>query len=51
VPTSEEDHKIKHTRDEDVYWFYATVFAVPMLILGVGVGTRWGRGRRRRAGR
>jgi len=50
VPESEEDLKIVSTRDKDVIWFYGTVFAVPLIILGVGVGTRWGRGRRRRAG-
>lgn len=50
VPESEEDLKIASTRDEDVIWFYGTVFAIPLIILGIGVGTRWGRGRRRRAG-
>jgi len=50
VSTSEEDVKIAHTRSEDVAWFYVTVFAVPLIILGVGAGTRWGRGRKRRAG-
>jgi hypothetical protein len=50
VSTSEEDVKIAHTRAEDVIWFYATVFAVPLIILGAGAGTRWGRGRKRRAG-
>jgi hypothetical protein len=47
LPRSEEDVKIVHSRNEDVYWFYGTVFPVPLLILGAGVGTRWGRGRRR----
>jgi hypothetical protein len=51
VSTSEEDVKIAHTRAEDVTWFYVTVFAVPLFILGVGAGTRWGRGRKRRTGR
>ncbi len=50
VTASEEDVKIAHTRAEDVFWFYATVFAVPLIILGVGAGTRWGRGRKRRTG-
>ena len=50
VSTSEEDVKIAHTRAEDVTWFYATVFAVPLIILGAGAGTRWGRGRKRRTG-
>jgi gliding motility-associatede transport system auxiliary component len=51
LPTSEEDIKIRHTRDEDKIWFYGTVFAVPLIILGLGFATRWGRGRRRRAAR
>ncbi|MCP4599624.1 MAG: hypothetical protein GY847_03635 [Proteobacteria bacterium] len=51
VPESEEDVKITHTRDEDVFWFYATVFAVPLIIVGIGLSTRWGRGRKRRAGK
>jgi ABC-type uncharacterized transport system involved in gliding motility auxiliary subunit len=50
VADSEEDVRIAHTRDEDVFWFYITIFAVPLLILGIGVITRWGRGRKRRAG-
>ncbi|MBN2496608.1 MAG: Gldg family protein [Deltaproteobacteria bacterium] len=43
--TREEDVPIVHTRAEDVYWFYGTVFAVPLLVLGLGMLTRWGRGR------
>ena len=46
---SEEDIPIQHTQREDVIWFYGTVFAVPLLILGFGVITRWGRGRKQRA--
>jgi hypothetical protein len=34
---SEEDVKIVHSRDEDQMWFYATVFAVPFLILAIGL--------------
>lgn len=34
---SEEDVKIVHTRDEDQVWFYATTFAVPLLVVGFGV--------------
>lgn len=46
---SEEDAPITHTRKQDVAWFYSTVFAAPLLVLGVGfVFTRRG-GRRRRA--
>ncbi|MCX6119206.1 MAG: Gldg family protein [Proteobacteria bacterium] len=36
VPTSEEDIRIRHTRNEDLIWFYVTVAAVPLLILGIG---------------
>jgi hypothetical protein len=32
----EEDVKIRHTRNEDIAWFYGTVVAVPMLVLGAG---------------
>lgn len=35
---SEEDVMIQHTREEDVLWFYGTVFAVPILVLGFGMG-------------
>ncbi|RLB54353.1 MAG: hypothetical protein DRI34_12145 [Deltaproteobacteria bacterium] len=48
VPETEEDVKIVHTRDEDKLWFYGMVFVVPLLILAMGVATRWGRGRKRR---
>lgn len=43
--TSEEDIAIQHTRDEDKLWFYATTFAVPVPVLGLGV---WIARRRRR---
>ncbi len=33
---SEEDVKIQHSRDEDVYWFYGTIFFFPLGILGFG---------------
>lgn len=49
--SSEEDVKVKHTHDEDVWWFYSTVFAVPVFILILGFFTGWGRGRKRRMGR
>jgi hypothetical protein len=49
-PNREEDVAILHTRGQDVFWFYGTVFAVPLLILAVGLGTNFGRGRRRRSG-
>ena len=34
---SEEDVKIVHSRAEDQLWFYGTVFAVPLLILAIGL--------------
>jgi hypothetical protein len=34
---AEEDVRIMHTKEEDVVWFYATIFAVPLLVLGIGV--------------
>jgi len=34
---AEEDVRILHTKKEDVVWFYATIFGVPLLVLGVGV--------------
>ncbi len=43
--TSEEDVAIEHTREQDKIWFYATSFAVPLPILGLGV---WVARRRRR---
>ena len=33
----EEDVRIMHTKEEDVVWFYTTIFAVPLFILGMGV--------------
>lgn len=40
-----EDIPIRHTRDQDALWFYASTFAVPMLVLGLGLA---GARRRRR---
>jgi hypothetical protein len=34
---SEEDVKIEHTRDDDVAWFYGTIFAVPLFVVILGV--------------
>lgn len=42
-----EDIPIKHTRDQDTLWFYASTFAVPMLVLGLGLA--FIRSRQRRA--
>jgi len=45
--SNEEDVPVRHTRGQDVVWFYASVFAAPALVLGIGfVATR-----RRRASR
>ena len=45
---NEEDVPVKHTRDDDVAWFYATVFLIPLLVLGGGL-LYVSRRRRRRA--
>jgi hypothetical protein len=50
-PSNEEDVPIAHTRGQDVFWFYGTVFLAPLLIVGIGLATRWGRGWKRRAGK
>lgn len=43
-----EDVLIEHTKQKDVLWFYATIFAAPALVLGIGfITTR----RTRRSGR
>jgi hypothetical protein len=34
--SNEEDVPVRHTRKQDVVWFYASVFAAPALILGLG---------------
>jgi hypothetical protein len=48
-PATEEDVRVQHTRGQEAFWFYGTVFAVPIIILGVGFATRFGRGRARRS--
>jgi hypothetical protein len=35
--TGAEDIPIRHTRDQDTLWFYASTFAVPVLVLGLGL--------------
>ncbi len=35
---SEEDVRIEHTREEDVAWFYGTIFLGPAIVLGGGLG-------------
>jgi hypothetical protein len=34
---TEEDIRIEHTKQQDLAWFYATIFGVPGLILGAGL--------------
>lgn len=34
---STEDVKIEHTKQKDLIWFYTTIFAVPALVLGLGL--------------
>ncbi len=34
---SEEDVRIQHTRDQDVAWFYGTIFGVPLIVLVGGL--------------
>jgi hypothetical protein len=45
--SSEEDIAIEHTRDKDKLYFYATTFAIPMPLFGLGL---WVARRRRRSG-
>jgi hypothetical protein len=44
--SSEEDVRIEHTKKEDVVTFYATSFAVPLLVLGGGLTYTWRRRKR-----
>ncbi len=37
---NEEDVPVRHTRKQDVAWFYASVFAAPALVLGLGYTVR-----------
>ncbi|WP_223643145.1 Gldg family protein [Corallococcus sp. EGB] len=46
VTNSEEDVPLQHTRSQDVAWFYATVFGVPVAVLAVGFFVTRRRGRR-----
>jgi hypothetical protein len=51
VPSSEEDIPIRHSKKEDIVWFYGTVALVPALILIVGkFATSRARRSRRRGG-
>lgn len=44
--SSEEDVRIVHTKEQDVVWFYSTIFAVPLVVLGAGIAYNKLRGRR-----
>ncbi|HEX6276539.1 MAG TPA: Gldg family protein [Polyangiaceae bacterium] len=37
LPNTEEDKKIQHTKQEDLAWFYSSIFGAPALVMGVGV--------------
>ena len=37
---SEEDVRIEHTKQQDLAWFYSTIFGIPALVLGAGVFAR-----------
>ena len=43
---SEEDIRIVHSRKEDQIWFYLTIFAMPVLVLGGGIAFTLRRRRR-----
>ena len=49
--TSNEDVKIEHSKQKEAVWFYATIFAVPLGVLGLGflATRRRGKGARRAA--
>lgn len=36
IASTEEDVRIRHTRKEDLAWFYSTVLLVPALIIAIG---------------
>lgn len=40
---SEADAPVRHTKAGQAAWFYSTVFAVPLIVLGLGLGLRWRR--------
>ena len=46
---NEEDVPVRHTRKQDVAWFYASVFAAPALLLGIGFTVRRRASRRKAA--
>jgi hypothetical protein len=36
-PNTEEDQRIQHTKQQDLSWFYATIFGAPGLVLAAGL--------------
>jgi hypothetical protein len=44
-PNTEEDQRIQHTKQQDLSWFYATIFGAPGIVLAAGLAL----GRRSRA--
>jgi len=47
---AEEDVRIVHTKDEDVAWFYSTIFGLPLVVLAIGIVYNRFRVRRKRRG-
>jgi hypothetical protein len=37
---TEEDLHIEHTKQQDLAWFYSTIFGIPALVLGAGLFVR-----------
>jgi hypothetical protein len=37
---TEEDLHIEHTKQQDLAWFYSTIFGIPALVLGAGLFIR-----------
>jgi hypothetical protein len=32
--------RIEHTKQQDLAWFYSTIFGIPAMVLGVGLFAR-----------
>lgn len=37
---TEEDVRIQHTKQQDLSWFYSTIFGIPLAVLGLGLVVR-----------
>lgn len=46
LPSSEVDVPVQHTRDQDVAWFYGSVFGAPLAVLALGFVVTRRRGRK-----